>query len=355
MTTEEMKKYVLSNSSYDFLNLEPKLGTNIILLGFGGSVAYGTNTPESDIDVRGIALRSKEDIYLGRDFETFTNEATDTTIYSINRIFGLLADCNPNTIEMLGLRESEYIYVNEIVGRSIISSRKHFLSKKCINTFGGYATQQLYRLRQKTLAALSDEEYNAHIAKVISNMYDHLHERYGDLADGVKIFNTDSGLRADVSMTNVSLEEYYGINNEISSVIKEYNKSSKRNEHAIAHNKINKHAMHLLRLYMMAIDILEKQEIITYREDEHDLLMSIRNGEMSNESGMTDEFWKLLEEYEKRFDIAKANTKLPDKPDYDYLNKLLYYIIDTGIQREMYLDKETIETMRRMFTYESDN
>lgn len=330
MTTDEMIEYVLIDHSYRFLEDDPRLGNNIILLGFGGSVAYGTNTPESDIDVRGIALRSKRDIYLGRDFETITNEATDTTIYSINRIFALLSDCNPNVIEILGLRPSEYIRVHTL-GQKIIDNKHIFLSKKCINTFGGYATQQLYRLRQKTLSALTEEEYNNHIAKVISNMHDHLYERYGDLADSVKIYNTETGLRADVNVSNVPVDEYYGINNEITSVIKEYNKSSKRNEHAIAHNKINKHAMHLLRLYMMAIDILERQEIITYRENEHDLLMSIRNGEMSNESGMTDEFWKLLEEYEKKFDIAKANTKLPDKPNYEDINSLLYRLTDDGI------------------------
>ena len=41
-------------------------------------------------------------------------------------------------------------------------------------------------------------------------------------------------------------------------------------------NHLNKHAMHLIRLFMMAIDILEKEEIITYRKDEHELLMKIR-------------------------------------------------------------------------------
>ena len=46
---------------YDFLRKEP-LGENIILLGLGGSYAYGTNIETSDIDIRGIATHSAGDI-----------------------------------------------------------------------------------------------------------------------------------------------------------------------------------------------------------------------------------------------------------------------------------------------------
>ena len=35
----------------------------------------------------------------------------------------------------------------------------------------------------------------------------------------------------------------------------------------------SKRPMHLIRLFMMALDILEKGEINTYREKEHGLLM----------------------------------------------------------------------------------
>ena len=36
---------------YDFLLDNPKLGPRICLLGLGGSHAYGTNVPESDLDI----------------------------------------------------------------------------------------------------------------------------------------------------------------------------------------------------------------------------------------------------------------------------------------------------------------
>ena len=77
----------------------------------------------------------------------------------------------------------------------------------------------------------------------------------------------------------------------------------------------------------MCIDILEKEEIITCRDKEHDLLMSIRNGEYLDINRQpTSEFYDLLNEYEKRFDYAKENTSLPDVPDYKRIEEFKMYV-----------------------------
>lgn len=57
---EEMRRKI-NSPEYDFLKTNEHLGKNIILLGLGGSHAYGTNTPESDLDIRGIALNTKRE------------------------------------------------------------------------------------------------------------------------------------------------------------------------------------------------------------------------------------------------------------------------------------------------------
>lgn len=67
----------------------------------------------------------------------------------------------------------------------------------------------------------------------------------------------------------------------------------------------------------MCLDILEKQEINTYRGADLPLLMSIRNGEyMLDDGTFRPEFFEMVDEFEKRMDYAKKHTSLPEKPDY---------------------------------------
>lgn len=61
MNIEQIKEK-LKSEEYDFLRTDPHLGNNIILLGLGGSHAYGTNIETSDLDVRGCAINSKIEI-----------------------------------------------------------------------------------------------------------------------------------------------------------------------------------------------------------------------------------------------------------------------------------------------------
>ena len=89
---------VIQSPEYDFLRTDPRLGDNIILLGLGGSHSYGTAVESSDIDIRSVSVRPAKDILLGHDHETVTDDATDTVIYTFDKILSLLSDCNSNTI-----------------------------------------------------------------------------------------------------------------------------------------------------------------------------------------------------------------------------------------------------------------
>ena len=94
-----------------------------------------------------------------------------------------------------------------------------------------------------------------------------------------------------------------------------YEKLNHRN-HKKDDNHLNKHAMHLIRLYLMCLDILEKGDIITYRGADLPLLMSIRRGDYQLEDGTyRPEFFEMVSDFEKRLDYAKRNTNLPEHPD----------------------------------------
>lgn len=328
MTIEQIKEK-LKSAEYDFLRTNENLGSNIILLTLGGSHAYGMDKEDSDVDVRGISLNSKSDILLGADFEQVVDVDTDTTVYSFNKMIQLLTSNNPNTIEQLGCLPQHYFYLSEI-GKELLDNRKIFLSQICVHTFGGYASSQLRRMSNKAARLVSQTENESYILKSIDNARYEFRNRYYPFEDDndLKLYidksvqeGYDSEIFMNVRLNHYPLRDWTGMWNEMKTIVSSYNKFGRRNEKAVAHDKLGKHMAHLIRLYMMCIDILEKEEIITYREKEHDLLMNIRNGEyLDGNRQPIPEFYDLLNEYEKRFEYAKNNTSLPEKPDYKRIN-----------------------------------
>lgn len=315
-----INKNILNMPEYSFLKENQNLDKNICILGLGGSRAYGTNLPESDIDIRGVAVRRKEDILLGNDFENFVDVNTDTTIYSFDKIIELLTKCNPNTIEFLGLDADDYIYKNEI-GELLLKNKDIFLSNRCINTFSEYALQQLYRMQQKTNAALTEEELNRHISGVLNNMSKKMNDKYNLDENNVSFYLVDGKIKCNIIATQCSMEDLLGMLSEFNNTLRDYRKTSKRNEHALNHGKIAKHSMHLLRLYMMGIDLVSEGKIQTKRIKEHDLLMDIRNGVYLDENGIPNkQFFEIVDEYKNKFENACKNSVLPDEPDIDKIN-----------------------------------
>ena len=99
--------------------------------------------------MRGCAVNSKREILTGADFEQVCHVETDTTIYSFRKLIQLLSNCNPNTIEILGLEPEQYFYISPI-GQELLDHKSLFLSKKAIQSFSGYANSQLRRLDNKS-------------------------------------------------------------------------------------------------------------------------------------------------------------------------------------------------------------
>jgi predicted nucleotidyltransferase len=335
-------KKIIQNTEYDFLRTNENLGSNIFLLGFGGSYAYGTNNENSDIDIRGIATNSKRNILTGNDFEQVVDVDTDTTVYSFDKIIKLLCSCNPNTIEMLGLKPEHYFYLTNI-GRELIENKSLFLSKRAIHSFGGYANAQLRRLENKSVRLVSQNQQEQHILKSIEHASVDFRERYFDMPeDAITLYidkseqeDYDTEIFCDVTLKHYPLRDYKGMFSEMGTIIKSYSKIGKRNEKAIEHNKLGKHMMHLIRLYLMAFDILEKGEINTYRDKEHDFLMKIRNGGYLDENRQpTKEFYEIVDEYENRLDRLKTTTDLPETVDtnkvMDFVAKVNEMVVSGG-------------------------
>ena len=342
MNIEQIKE-VLKTGEYDFLREDKNLGDNIILLTLGGSHAYGTNNENSDLDVRGCALNSKMQILTNENFEQFVNEATDTTIYSFNKLISLLSNCNPNTIELLGNKPEHYLYVSNI-GKELINNSHLFLSKRAAYSFGGYATAQLRRLDNKAVRLVNQKQRERHILNSIMNAFHTFPEKYFHFEeDNIRLYidkseqeEYDTEIFMDINLHHYPLRDYKSMWSEMNNVVKDYSKIGKRNKNAIEHNKLGKHMMHLIRLYMMCLDILEHEKIVTYREKEHELLMEIRNGKfLDGDRQPIPEFYEMVDDYEKKLEYAKNNTNLPDNPDYKRINEFVASVNERVVKGEV--------------------
>ena len=330
----------LDKPEYDFLRENKNLGNNLVCIGLGGSHAYGTNVETSDLDIRGVALNNADDLLLGRDFEEVVDTKTDTTIYSLKKTFHLLSKCNPNIIEILGLNDDQLLLSSPIWDK-VRQNSEIFLSQYCIATFGGYANAQLRRLETKSARELGAAQKEAYILGSINNSGYMWSERFArNEADKFKLYidksddpEREAELFVDTSIKHYPFREYANAVNQYHSIIRDYDKMGVRNSKAIEHGKLGKHMMHLVRLYYMVFDILEKGEIITYREKEHDMLMSIRNGEyLIDGVKPKDEFYRLVDKLQARLDKDKEITKLPYSPDMDRINKLYLEIMHSTME-----------------------
>lgn len=142
MNKEEIKEK-LKNSEYDFLRTNEKLKDNIVFLMVAGSHAYGLNTEESDLDIRGISMGTSDSILGMESFDIFEDKNTDTVIYSIKRFMELAMKGAPNVLEILFSRPENILYCDEKIGKMLLDNRDMFLSKRIYYSFKGYAKNAL--------------------------------------------------------------------------------------------------------------------------------------------------------------------------------------------------------------------
>lgn len=304
----------LEQESYDFFRTNPDLG-NIAYLTLSGSHGYGTNNENSDIDLRGFLIEDKRYLFGYKAFEQFEDLPTDTVIYSLKKFIALCTNGNPNTLELLGTDEEDIVLIND-AGRYVRKHSDLFFSKRIVESFGNYATAQLRRLSN----ALCHDQYNEekqekHLLDSLNSQLLHFNRTYQSFGkDGIRLYldEEDNGRKeifADIRLEGYPLKEFVGIYSEMNSTIKTYQKLNHRNRKKDEHH-LNKHAMHLIRLLITGMDILDGKGIITKRRDEHDFLMDIRNGHYSY-----DEIFQIAEEYQIKFAEAAEKTKLPEEPD----------------------------------------
>lgn len=128
-----------------------------------GSHLYGTNTENSDLDLKAVYLPAAEEILLGNHKKTITDvrpkregernkkEDVDIEILSLDRFIDLLLQGQTMALDMLFANPSDYTFISEEgeeIMEYIYRNRKEFLNRN-VNAFVGYAKQQAAKYGQK--------------------------------------------------------------------------------------------------------------------------------------------------------------------------------------------------------------
>lgn len=336
-----------------------------------GSRAYGTDTPSSDTDLRGVFVSPRDCFFGLQQVDQLSDESNDETYYEIGRFVKLLLKNNPNILEILFSEEEMIRFRHPLFSRI---RPEWVLSRLCESTFAGYAMTQIQKARglnkkivnpmegpRKTVLEFCfvvDGQGSIPVSDWLANRgvrqdqcglvkIPHMRDTYGVYVDGEGTSGYKGIIRNDES-TELNLssipknEEPIGWMNfnkdgfkkhcreyrEYQAWMEERNESRYATNIEHGKNYDSKNLMHTFRLLDVAEEIA-REKIIRVRRPNRDFLMRIRNGEFSYE--------ELIVRAEEKVEAIReyfASSDLPDEPETLALEGALIEIREQWYRRE---------------------
>lgn len=128
----------------DLLTISAK---HVIFSCIAGSRAYGTHVPGSDEDIRGLyVVPSIAYLPLNQMPGQVADERGNTVYYSLRRCIELLAEANPNILELL-FTPPDCVRQTSAEMDQLIRARSMFVTRQCGDTHIGYAMSQIKKAR----------------------------------------------------------------------------------------------------------------------------------------------------------------------------------------------------------------
>lgn len=290
-----------------------------------GSRAYGLAREGSDTDLKGVIIGPTR-WYLGfRESPEQIDLSPDHVRYELRKFMRLATANNPSVLEVLYAHEDDHRHVT-LAGRALLDARSIILSRRVADTFGGYALSQLGRIRRHRRWLLEPpageprrEDFGlssqATIPKSELGAVEVLLEREAIELPSSFLVILDRERRYRAAQKEWSQFEHW---------------KRHRNEARAAlearHGYDTKHAMHLVRLSRMAVEILTTGDVRVRRDDREELL-AIRDGALTY-----DELVEQAEKLRATIEEAKARSSLPEESDEEALEKLCVDLVEEELR-----------------------
>lgn len=139
-----------------------------------GSHAYGTATANSDIDVRGVFVRNAFDILTNHDPQNLSSSTTDTVLYSFDNFVKMLANGNPNIVDMVGV-DKEFRLCSSPEMQLVFDNMHLFMSKRMGIACRGFANKQRKIFENKTSFELDKDKLGKAMMHYVRTMHNGIH------------------------------------------------------------------------------------------------------------------------------------------------------------------------------------
>ncbi len=312
---------------------------NIIVKMKFGAHLYGTATPDSDVDYRGVFMPSKEQVLLGRipgsfNYSTGDNESrntkddTDIEMYSLHHFMKLACEGQTVAMDMLHAPE-EMILKKTDTWDSIVNNRQKFYTKN-LKSFIDYARRQAskYGIKGSRINAVSQ------VLEVLKkeDPSRKLREIWGSLPRIEHCYDMSPGPNGvrQYQVCGKAFQETVTAGYLIPILQKFYDEYGSRARLAAENKNIDwKAVSHALRAAYQTREILT-ENTITFPLKNAEFLMEVKQGRLDYLTVVAPALESIMEEVE---DMAH-NSKLPEEVDNVFWDD---FICET-LEKNFFLD-----------------